>query len=74
MHNIQFIMFDLQSMHEIWNYYLFLAQDRKDKRIGHKIDTSGKNTEFHIVKRRFLISRHKTGFAHPCSVQYIREN
>ena len=74
MHNIRFIMFDLQSMHEISNYYLFLAQDRKDKRIGHYIDSSGKNTQFHIIKRRILISKNKTGFANPCSGQYIREN
>ena len=35
MHNIRFIMLDLQSMFEISNNRLFLAQDRKDKRIGH---------------------------------------
>ena len=74
MHNIRFIMFDLQSMNEISNYYLFLAQDRKDKRIGHYLDASGKNTQFAIVKRRFLISTNKTGFANRCSGQYIREN
>ena len=59
MHNIRFIMFDLQSTNEISNYYLFLAQDRKDQRIGHKIDTSGKNTQFPIVKRRSLITTYK---------------